>query len=144
MKPKEIFNVSFNVAKELKKLGYNMPTSSYWSLEKGIAQKVIPKLKLYVEEKDYNNYLPLVYSAPTREEVLYWFRKYFKIFVYIIPRFDGLDGAQYGCHYSIFREGEKEEFDCMGDGTYEYEEAEISAISEVLEEIRSKALKPYK
>lgn len=126
------FRVGFQEAKKLKKLRFSETSISYWEISSGTESRSQVKLKMNQEEKDWNNEQWFIYSAPTRAEVLEWFRRKYKYYVYIIPRFDGFDGAQHFCHYSIFREGDKESCDINGDGSFTYGEAEIEAINEVL------------
>ncbi len=128
------FNVSFEIARSLKNLGFNETTTAFWDIKiNDIDCRAKPILYTGKEEKLYNSWQPLIYAAPTRAEVLEWFRREHNYYIYIIPRFDGLDGAQYYCHYSIFKKGAKEECDVNGDGCYEYKEAEEKAIEEVIQ-----------
>ena len=70
--------------------------------------------------------------APSLEWVHAWLRIKHKLYIYVVPRFDGFDGAQYDCHYEIYREGSKKSIDISGDGTYSYDEAMLTAIRECL------------
>ena len=127
------FIVNFEISKTLKKLGFNETTTSFWDIKMNVSEgRAKPVLITGKEEKLYNIDHPLVFAAPTRAEVMEWMRRVHKYYIYIIPRFDGLDGSQYFCHYSIFKEGAKEECDIEGDGSYGYREAEEKAIGEVL------------
>lgn len=135
MKPKIIVkHVSYEVSKRLKELGFDLETIFYWKVVIN-ATSDCRKNTIFCGPEDYidhNSRGILFYSAPTRPEVIEWFRNKFGYYIYIIPRFDGFDGSQYGCHYSIFKEGDKEERDSSGDGSFTFEEAEDSAILEVL------------
>lgn len=131
--------IPFNIAKRLKKLGYHYPATSYWKIDTNTPEKrTLPILYIGCPVSDYNDSSWFNVSAPNRAEVLEWFREIHKYYIYIIPRFSGSDGAQYYCHYSIFKEGAREECDINGDGTYEFKEAELSAIMEVLDLIEKK------
>ena len=131
--------IPFNIAKQLKKLGYHYPSTSYWEIDTNTPeQRTLPILHIGCPVSDYNDSSWFKVSAPNRAEVLEWFREIHKHYIYIIPRFSGGDGAQYYCHYSIFKEGAREECDINGDGTYEFKEAELSAITEVLNLIEKK------
>ena len=131
--------IPFNIAKRLKKLGYHYPSTSYWEIDTNTPkQRTLPILHIGCPVSDYNDSSWFKVSAPNRAEVLEWFREIHKYYIYIIPRFSGGDGAQYYCHYSIFKEGAREECDINGDGTYEFKEAELSAITEVLDLIEKK------
>lgn len=131
------FYVLYDQCKILKDLGYSEPCCSFWELEKGIESKFIPKL--YVGQPlSYSYQLhPLRCSAPTFDEVFDWLRRVHNIFIYILPRFDGIDGAQYGCNYSIFKRGAKEAMDINGDGTYSFIEAKQESLKEVLETLKT-------
>lgn len=128
-----IFTVDFKTSKKLKEFGFSETCTSFWEISID-APESRNKTLLYTNqiEKDWNNDKWSIYSAPTRAETLEWFRRVHNYYVYIIPRFDGFDGSQYFCNYSIFREGDKESSDINGDGSYLYEEAEKEAINEVL------------
>ena len=127
------FIVSFEVSKLLKKLGFNETTTAFWEIKiNNFEGRAKPVLFIGKEEKLYNSNQPLVYAAPTRAEVMEWLRRIHKYYIYIIPRFDGFDGSQYFCHYSIFKEGAIEECDIEGCGSFGYREAEEKAIDEVL------------
>ena len=128
------FCVPFNVAKRLKKLGYHYSTTSYWKIDTNTPeQRTSPTLYVGYPVSDYNDSSWFIISAPNRAEVLEWLREVYKYYIYIIPRFSGGDGAQYYCHYSIFKEGAREDCDINGEGTYEFKEAELTAILEVLD-----------
>ena len=127
------FRIGFQEARKLKKLGFSETTTSFWEIKTDNSEARSQSiLKLDQGEKDWNNEQWFIYSAPTRAEVFEWLRRKHNYYIYIIPRFDGLDGSQYFCHYSIFREGDKESCDINGDGSYTYSEAEIEAINEVI------------
>lgn len=127
------FRVDFQVAKKLKALGFSEITTAYWEiLIDNPNNRRESILSMNQIENNWNNDKWFIYSAPTRAEVLEWFRRVFGYYIYIIPRFDGFDGSQHFCHYSIFKEGAKESCDINGDGSYLFEEAENEAINEVL------------
>ena len=137
------FIVDFQIAKDLKKLGYSEETISYWEIRTD-NKDTRRQIKLYTnqEELNWNNNQWFTYSAPTRAEVFDWFRRKHDYYIYIIPRFDGFDGSQHFCHYSIFKEGDKESCDIDGDGSYTYCEAEIRAIEEVIKILGRELSKP--
>lgn len=76
-----------------------------------------------------------LYSSSSRsvEWVHKWLRQIYHLYIYVVPRFDGFDGAQYGCHYEIYRQGTKKTIDLFGEGTYSYDEAMLTAIRECLQ-----------
>ena len=128
------FNVDFETAKKLKSLGFNETTTAFWDIKiNDFDSRAKPTLYGGKEEKLYNQYQPLTYAAPTRAEVMEWFRRVHNYYIYITPRFEGFDGTQYYCYYSIFKKGAKESCDIDGDGCYGYREAEERAIEEVIQ-----------
>ena len=62
-----------------------------------------------------------------------WLRVRHGLYIYIVPRFDGFDHAQYDCNYEIYRPGMVKSMDLYGDGGYCYDDAMITAIRECLE-----------
>lgn len=86
---------------------------------------------ILIECKDFHPNL-----SPRRPSLYWlqkWLRRIHRLNIYVIPRFDGWDGAQYDCHYEIYKTGGRRSIDNFGDGSYSYEEALVTAIRECLE-----------
>ena len=118
--------ITFETAKIAKDKGYDIACMNVY-LPSGTIMKHPNKIPF-----NYNNH-PEIYYAPTQSLLHKWFMEKHNLFLYIIPRFDGFDGAQYGCHYCIYKEGEKNEIDTYGDGSYSYEEAFEKGLQEMFE-----------
>ena len=102
------FFANYQICCDLKDLGFRDCCFAFWELERGVDTRTIPKLYLGQPYSYSYQSSPFRYAAPTLDEVTEWLRREHDYHIYILPRFDGFDGAQYGCNYSIFREGEKE------------------------------------
>lgn len=81
--------------------------------------------------KGYDSHLYGNYR--TIEWVHKWLRVRHGLYIYVVPRFDGFDHAQYDCNYEIYRPGMVKSMDLYGDGSYCYDDAMITAIRECLE-----------
>lgn len=81
--------------------------------------------------KGFNSHMHT--EHPSIEWVHKWLRVRHGLYIYVVPRFDGFDHAQYDCHYEIYWPGANESIDKFGDGSYRYDEAMIEAIKECLE-----------
>ena len=85
--------------------------------------------------RNHNQFGESRYSAPTQTLLHKWLREKYDLCVYVIPRFDGIDHAQYFCHYEIYHPGDTESIDVNGDGSYDYGEALELGLQEALNKI---------
>lgn len=95
---------------------------------KTVPQDIVNILKTCEGYEEINSPNP-----PSMEWLHKWLREKHGLYIYIIPRFDGWDHAQYDSHYEIYKFGGRHSIDKYGDGTYGYDDAMMTAIRECLE-----------
>jgi len=64
------------LAKQLKKRGFDKPTHHYW-LDKDLTfvKKGLKRVKAGKRRMNHNKYDDFIYSAPTKDEMIKWARK---------------------------------------------------------------------
>lgn len=77
--------VTYNIAKKLKSIGFNVPTEKYYNKNKKLVyhRDVGDSYEDYLDDWNSDMYINII-SAPTIEEVQKWLRTK-KIFISIIP-----------------------------------------------------------
>lgn len=72
--------INLEGAKLLKHLGYNKPSHWYWQ-DKTLpyVEKGLKRVKYKQRRRNHNKYDEWIYSAPTMDEVIKWFKKRNKI-----------------------------------------------------------------
>jgi hypothetical protein len=68
--------INLEGAKLLKHLGYNKPSHWYWQ-DKTLpyVEKGLKRVKYNQRRRNHNKYDEWIYSAPTMDEVIKWFKK---------------------------------------------------------------------
>lgn len=68
--------INLEGAKILKHLGYNKPSHWYWQ-DKTLpyVEKGLKRVKYKQRRRNHNKYDKWIYSAPTMDEVIKWFKK---------------------------------------------------------------------
>jgi len=68
--------INLEGAKILKHLGYNKPSHWYWQ-DKTLpyVEKGLKRVKYKQRRRNHNKYDEWIYSAPTMDEVIKWFKK---------------------------------------------------------------------
>ncbi len=68
--------INLEGAKLLKHLGYNKPSHWYWQ-DKTLpyVEKGLKRVKYKQRRRNHNKYDEWIYSAPTMDEVIKWFKK---------------------------------------------------------------------
>lgn len=129
--------ISLETAKLAAEKGFDIKVQDSYNLyfhnDKGPFYRLEPNLQY--PKQNYNQFSDSQFSAPTQSLLQKWLRDERNLFVYVIPRFDGFDHAQYFCNYEIYYPGDVESRDIEGDGSYTYEEALEKGLQEALKQI---------
>lgn len=126
--------ISLETAKLASEKGFDIKVQDSYNLyihnDKGPFYRLEPNSQY--PKQNYNQFSDHQFSAPTQSLLQKWLREIHNLFVYVIPRFDSFDHAQYFCHYEIYRLGDTKSIDLEGDGSYTYEEALEKGLQEAL------------
>ena len=129
--------ISLETAKLASEKGFNIKTQNSYNLyihnDKGPFYR-LESNPMYPKQ-NHNQFSNSRFSAPTQSLLQKWLREKHRLFVYVIPRFDGFDHAQYFCNYEVYYPGDVESRDVEGDGSYTYEEALENGLQEALKQI---------